>query len=141
MARAPLREIYCWELQLDKLNIYLASTKKGAVRVGLSLSKNMDCLTYFKSEFSSAEIYKDKQINSRLLDGVHRVLKNRPLRGDLPMDISPTLFQMRVWKSIARIPFGQTRTYSEVARMIGMPKGARAVGQAMGRNPLPIIFP
>jgi O-6-methylguanine DNA methyltransferase len=44
-------------------------------------------------------------------------------------------------KAIARIPFGETRTYKEVAAMAEKPKGARAVGQAMGRNPLPLIFP
>lgn len=43
--------------------------------------------------------------------------------------------------SSARIPFGETKTYGEVAKMMGSPGGARAVGQAMGKNPLPLIFP
>jgi O-6-methylguanine DNA methyltransferase len=48
---------------------------------------------------------------------------------------------MAAWKAIARIPFGQTKSYGEVARMVGRPGGARAIGQAMGRNPLSLIFP
>ncbi|MBU0990482.1 MAG: MGMT family protein [Proteobacteria bacterium] len=59
----------------------------------------------------------------------------------LPLDFSCTPFQWTVLKAIATIPFGETRTYGEVASMVGIPKGARAVGQVMGKNPLPLIFP
>lgn len=52
-----------------------------------------------------------------------------------------TDFQKRVWHALARIPFGQTRSYAEIARAIGNPKGMRAVGLANGKNPLPIIVP
>jgi len=54
-------------------------------------------------------------------------------------DCSP--FQRRVWETTRLIPYGETRTYSWVARQIGHPKAARAVGQALGKNPLPIIIP
>ncbi|MDO9127781.1 methylated-DNA--[protein]-cysteine S-methyltransferase [Parvibaculum sp.] len=52
-----------------------------------------------------------------------------------------TPFQMSVWKALARIPFGETRSYADVAREIGNPKGMRAVGLANGRNPIPVIVP
>lgn len=50
-------------------------------------------------------------------------------------------FERRVWKELARIPFGRTKTYGEVARAIGNPQAARAVGGANGRNPIPIVVP
>ncbi|MEQ9123503.1 MAG: methylated-DNA--[protein]-cysteine S-methyltransferase, partial [Alphaproteobacteria bacterium] len=52
-----------------------------------------------------------------------------------------TDFQKRVWNALTRVPFGQTRSYAEIARAIGNPKGMRAVGLANGKNPLPIIVP
>ena len=50
-------------------------------------------------------------------------------------------FELKVWTAARQIPFGTTWSYAQVARHIGSPKAARAVGQALGRNPLPIIIP
>ncbi len=133
--------IYCCKIRSDDLNIYLASSEKGALRVGLSLRRADDCLAYFTKAFPLGRIFKDYNINRPLIEAVEGALKNRPTDRGLPLDISCTPFQMMVWKAIARIPFGQTKSYGEVARMVGRPRGARAIGQAMGRNPLPLIFP
>lgn len=58
-----------------------------------------------------------------------------------PLDIAATAFQWRVWDALTRIPAGETRSYGEVARMIGAPKAARAVGRACGSNKLALIVP
>ncbi len=50
-------------------------------------------------------------------------------------------FELQVWKSIKKIPFGETRTYGWLAREVGRPSAHRAVGQALKRNPLPLIIP
>lgn len=61
---------------------------------------------------------------------------------ELPLDLaSATNFEREVWQAARAIPYGETRSYSWLARQIGKPGGARAVGQALGRNPLPIIVP
>ena len=60
---------------------------------------------------------------------------------DLPLAPSGTGFQQRVWAEIARIPYGATVTYAELARRAGSPRSARAAGAATGRNPLSIIVP
>jgi methylated-DNA-[protein]-cysteine S-methyltransferase len=60
---------------------------------------------------------------------------------DLPLAPRGTTFQHRVWEALTRIPFGAVRTYGDVARSIGQPLAVRAVGQANGRNPLPIVIP
>jgi methylated-DNA-[protein]-cysteine S-methyltransferase len=60
---------------------------------------------------------------------------------DLPMAPSGTDFQRRVWREIARIPFGKTITYAELAKRAGAPGSARAAGAATGRNPISIIVP
>jgi methylated-DNA-[protein]-cysteine S-methyltransferase len=60
---------------------------------------------------------------------------------DLPLAPHGTPFQLKVWRALCAIPFGAVRTYGDVARAIGQPLARRAVGQANGRNPLPIVIP
>lgn len=60
---------------------------------------------------------------------------------DLTLSANGTAFQMQVWQWLATIPFGQTRTYGDMARALGRPGASRAVGAANGANPLPIILP
>ena len=60
---------------------------------------------------------------------------------DLSLHLSGTDFQNRVWRYLADIPFGETRTYGQIAADLGAPKASRAVGAANGNNPLPIILP
>jgi methylated-DNA-[protein]-cysteine S-methyltransferase len=59
----------------------------------------------------------------------------------LTLDPRGTLFQLRVWQELRRIPWGQTISYGELARRVGSPKACRAVGQANGLNPIPLIIP
>ena len=59
----------------------------------------------------------------------------------LPLEFRGTEFQVRVWNELLKIPFGETRTYSQVARQIGRPDAVRAVGAANGANPLSIVAP
>lgn len=62
-------------------------------------------------------------------------------RFSLKFDFAGTEFQKEVWQALARIPFGETRSYGEIAREIGRPKAVRAVGAANGKNPISIIVP
>jgi methylated-DNA-[protein]-cysteine S-methyltransferase len=59
----------------------------------------------------------------------------------VPLDFKGTEFQKSVWKALLTIPFGETRSYGEIARQIGRPTAVRAVGAANGRNPISIIAP
>jgi methylated-DNA-[protein]-cysteine S-methyltransferase len=60
---------------------------------------------------------------------------------DLPLAFEGTLFQTRAWRNLLTIPYGETRSYGEQARLIGNPNASRAVGLANGRNPIPIVVP
>lgn len=60
---------------------------------------------------------------------------------DLPLSPAGTPFQKEVWETLCAIPFGETRTYGQIAASIGRPKAVRAVGQANHRNPIPILIP
>lgn len=60
---------------------------------------------------------------------------------DLPLAPKGTQFQHKVWQALIEIPFGETRSYGEIAKSIHQPKGSRAVGMANHKNPLPIFIP
>ena len=60
---------------------------------------------------------------------------------DLAWDVQGTPFQLQVWRALAEIPYGETRSYADIARAVKKPKGAQAVGQANSRNPLLLIIP
>src|SRR5207248_1063778 len=60
---------------------------------------------------------------------------------DLPLAAEGTAFQREVWSALQEIPFGQTRSYQDIARQIGRPKAVRAVGAANGKNPLAVVVP
>lgn len=62
-------------------------------------------------------------------------------RFDLPLDFRGTDFQKSVWAELLAIPFGETRSYGEIAMKLGRPKASRAVGAANGRNPISIVAP
>lgn len=60
---------------------------------------------------------------------------------ELPLQPEGTQFQLQVWQALSSIPYGETRSYAQIAQQIGRPKAVRAVGAANGRNPLSIIVP
>ncbi len=60
---------------------------------------------------------------------------------DLPLDLQGTEFEQRCWKALLQIPYGETRTYGDIARAVGSPRGFRAVGLANHNNPVAIVVP
>jgi len=79
-----------------------------------------------------------------LLDAEHELeeyFAGRRTAFDVALDVSGTPFQRKVWSALLTIPFGETRSYGQIARQIGSPTAARAVGAANGKNPVAIVAP
>jgi methylated-DNA-[protein]-cysteine S-methyltransferase len=113
----------------------LAATETGLAAV---LFANQKDIAFPKREGSAkARAHLDKAVKAleRYFEG-----KQTDFSG-LTLAAEGTAFQKSVWAALARIPFGETRSYRDIACAIGNPKGVRAVGLANGRNPLPIIVP
>jgi len=73
---------------------------------------------------------------------LRRYFRGSPVAFREPLDLEgATPFQRRVWEEVRAIPWGQTLSYGEVARRLGCPKAARAVGRALAANPIPIVIP
>lgn len=80
-------------------------------------------------------------LTNRAAGQLQEYLAGRRRVFDLPLNPVGTPFQLEVWQALERIPYGETRTYTQVAESIGRPRAARAVGGANNANPIPIIIP
>lgn len=119
--------------------VFVASTSKGLCMIDF-LTSEKSFLKELKQLFSG-DIVKDDRKNRKVLFQLKNYLKGRLKRFDCPLDLRGTPFQKKVWSALAKIPYGKTRSYQEIAKSIGHPKAFRAVGNANGSNPIPIILP
>ncbi|HXE75576.1 MAG TPA: bifunctional DNA-binding transcriptional regulator/O6-methylguanine-DNA methyltransferase Ada [Candidatus Xenobia bacterium] len=120
--------------------LLVARTERGICAVSLADSER-ELESRLRHEYPQADVRRDRNGLTRTVSTLMRYLEGRQPRLDLPLDIRGTAFQCRVWEELLRIPYGKTRTYGEVAKAIGKPGAARAVGTACGSNPVPLIVP
>jgi methylated-DNA-[protein]-cysteine S-methyltransferase len=83
----------------------------------------------------------DAAVLARAQEQLQEYFQGRRKSFDLPLDLAGTPFQREVWQALLAIPFGVTSTYGEIARRCGRPQAVRAVGGAIGRNPVSIVVP
>jgi AraC family transcriptional regulator of adaptative response/methylated-DNA-[protein]-cysteine methyltransferase len=94
-----------------------------------------------RKEYSRAEIRRDRNGLEGWVTKILAHLRGREPNLDLPTDVQATALQRRVWEELRRIPYGTTRTYSQVARAIGRPSAIRAVARACATNPVSVVVP
>ena len=83
----------------------------------------------------------DDALLRRAADLLHDYFAGKDVVFDIPLDLQGTPFQRSVWQALLAIPEGQTRSYGEIAKSLGAASAVRAVGSAVGRNPLSVIVP
>lgn len=120
--------------------LLLAATGRGVCAVALGTSA-AGLQRALRRAFPSADIRRDdaglRPWAQRLLDHVG----GRRADLDLPLDVTATAFQSRVWDAVRAIPFGQTRSYKQIATAIGRPRAVRAVARACAANPAAVVIP
>ncbi len=120
--------------------VLVATTERGVCFVSLGDAVAM-LEAALVEEYPAAEIRRDGESRSQWLSAILNYLEGQPMPSDLPVDVQATAFQRRVWEALRAIPYGSTRTYSEIARSLGHPQAARAVARACATNPVPLIVP
>ncbi|TDQ83129.1 AraC family transcriptional regulator of adaptative response/methylated-DNA-[protein]-cysteine methyltransferase [Dongia mobilis] len=121
--------------------VLVAATPRGICRVELGDDLG-DLEGQLRAEFPRARsIARDDSGLGRYLAEILRRIAGQTPRRDLPLDIRMTAFQRKVWSTLSRIPTGETLSYGAIARVIGQPGAAQAVGQACGANPVAIAIP
>ena len=121
--------------------LLVAATEAGVCFVSLG-EDDGELVTALEAEFPEADtIERDDARVGPSLDALVAYLSGETPHVDLPLDVRATAFQRRVWQELIAIPLGETRSYSEIAARLGLPKGQRAVGRACATNPVSLIIP
>lgn len=87
------------------------------------------------------EIPVDHELCKTAVGQLDEYFRGKRREFDVPLSIEGTEFRKRVWQALQEIPYGEVRSYLDIAKAIGKPKGPRAIGQANRANPLPIFIP
>jgi len=120
--------------------VLVARSKKGLCRVQIRES-SAALERSLRAQFPDAEIVRDDRAVEPLRNAILRLIAGKRAAPTVALDLSGTPFQKSVWTALRRIPSGSTRSYGDVARAIGKPKATRAVAQACGANPIPVLIP
>jgi len=119
--------------------VFVASTERGVYAVDFLKTEKV-FLRELKERFVG-EIVKDDRKNKKAVGQLRKYLNGELRRFDCRLDFKGTPFQKKVWSALSKIPYGQTRSYQDIAKSIGHPKAFRAVGNANGQNSIPLIVP
>ncbi|MFW9257729.1 bifunctional DNA-binding transcriptional regulator/O6-methylguanine-DNA methyltransferase Ada [Nostoc sp. CALU 546] len=120
--------------------LLVATTEKGicAVKLGDEADKLEDILN---QEFHQAYIMRDDHTHKDWIQAILDLIAGDKTHLDLPLDVRGTAFQKQVWQALQKIPYSETRTYTDIARDIAKPQAVRAVANACGANPTALIVP
>ena len=138
-AAAPRRTIYYCALPTPIGRVFVAAGEAGLVRLSFRQSE-----ASFVAELRrlGADVVRSPARTADIVHQLRAYFAGERRRFDVRLDLRHTTpFQRRVLLAAARVPAGKVVSYGEIARRIGQPHGSRAVGQALGQNPVPIVIP
>jgi methylated-DNA-[protein]-cysteine S-methyltransferase len=114
--------------------LFLASSTQGLVR--LEFDARMQPL-----DSRAVQLRESREVLASCLDQLNEYFAGQRREFSIPLDLRGTQFQLKCWRALLDIPYGETRSYGELARTIGHPTAFRAVGMSNNRNPVAIIVP
>ncbi len=123
------------------MRLYIAEESGKIVRTSVCDEQHPRSEDEFIRQFGRGALRAESDVLSRAAAQATEYFAGARLDFDLPFDLAGTGFQCSVWNQLLQIPFGVTRTYGEMAEIIGQPTAFRAVGNANGRNNLPVFVP
>lgn len=134
-------KVYCTSFDSRIGRIYVASTDRGVCKISVPRENRKDFFDWLAEHFETDAVRDNRSKNKEVIDQLTRYFNGKLAKFTCPVDLIGTPFQIRIWKDLARIPYGTTVTYKHLAKRAGVPKAFQAVGRANGANPLPIIIP
>jgi O-6-methylguanine DNA methyltransferase len=140
-AQKIVTKVYCTSFDSRIGRIYVASTDDGVCKISVPKESRKDFFGWLKEHFDLETVTDNRSRNKEVIDQLTRYFNGKLAKFTCPIDMVGTPFQIRVWRELAKIPYGSTITYKHLAKRAGVPKASQAVGRANGANPLPIIIP
>ncbi|EDZ99951.1 transcriptional regulator, AraC family [Burkholderia sp. H160] len=120
--------------------VLVAATDKGICKIGFG-DDPAPLIDQLRGEFANAELREDAGRLAPFIAQIDAYLRGTRQHFDLPLDIASTAFKQRVWDALRRIPYGETRSYSQIAEAVGSPRAVRAVASACATNPVALVVP
>jgi AraC family transcriptional regulator of adaptative response/methylated-DNA-[protein]-cysteine methyltransferase len=120
--------------------VLVAATSKGICKIAFGDDRHT-LEAELARELAKAERIEDGERLAPFVAQIDAYLRGTRERFDLPLDISATAFQQRVWDALSRIPYGETRSYTDIAETVGSPRAVRAVANACASNPVALAIP
>jgi methylated-DNA-[protein]-cysteine S-methyltransferase len=120
--------------------IFVAASLKGLTDVAIRVAKD-DFLKRLFIKYAQTPVYDRAFFSNQLVRFERYFIGEQEAFADLPLDMRGTDFEVKVWRALKGVQRGKTITYGALALKAGFPRGARAVGGACSRNPLPILIP
>jgi methylated-DNA-[protein]-cysteine S-methyltransferase len=120
-------------------NIFFYSLK--GINLGVAEKDNAIVKVFFGRKMPAGFTKAETPLIKKTAGQIDEYLAGKRKRFTIPLDPQGTEFQLAVWRELQNIPFGETRSYKNIAAAIGRPKAVRAVGMANNRNPIVIIVP
>jgi AraC family transcriptional regulator of adaptative response/methylated-DNA-[protein]-cysteine methyltransferase len=120
--------------------VLVAATDRGICAVSLG-SVSADLEAELHADYPRAQVVRDDAALATAATALQEYLRGERLQVALPLDIQATAFQRRVWEALQHIPYGETRTYKQIAEDLGNPAAVRAVGRACATNPVSLVVP
>jgi O-6-methylguanine DNA methyltransferase len=121
--------------------LFVASSERGLVCLELPHASGRGFAGWLRGAGRGCRAAPGFAPNRAAVTQLGEYLEGKRRRFELPLDLRGTPFQRAVWEELLRIPYGETRSYAEVARALGRPQAVRAVGAANGANPVAIVVP
>jgi O-6-methylguanine DNA methyltransferase len=119
----------------------IASTRRGLAYVELPHASGRGLDGWLRRRAPDARCEEGDEPNRAAATQILEYLDGKRTEFDLPLDLRGTPFQRRVWEKLLEIPYGETRSYQEIARAVCRPRALRAVGNANGANPVSLVVP
>jgi AraC family transcriptional regulator of adaptative response/methylated-DNA-[protein]-cysteine methyltransferase len=117
-------------------------SSKGVVAIAIRESPDEEAmLAELQARFRGADLQPDPEATRRTLKSVVEYVERPSANLALPLDIRGSEFQRRVWSAVMAVPFGDTTTFTEIAKQAGSPRAVRAVGNACSQNPIEFAIP
>jgi methylated-DNA-[protein]-cysteine S-methyltransferase len=118
---------------------FIYSLKK--IKISIAEENNAITGVYFGAEIPAGFVKDETPLIIKAAAQIEEYLNGKRKKFSLPLAMRGTPFQMDVWKALQSIPYGETRSYKQIAELVHRPKAVRAVGMANHRNPISIIVP
>lgn len=135
------KKVYWTLLAREGWSILVAATPKGLCYTGPSNSGFKELSVWVSKQMPTHTLERNGDLLQPYVAELVAYLGGQSTRFTLPQDLHGTPFQLEVWAALLSIPFGQTVSYSDIAERIDRPRSARAVGTAIGANPILITVP